>query len=74
VEHKTGTVRWWNEDRGHGFIRDKEGVDYFVHHTGILGEKGARKQLARDQVVEFLGSNTLKGPRASMVKPSAQTP
>jgi CspA family cold shock protein len=64
--NKKGSVRWWNEDKGHGFIRGADSVDYFVHHTGILGE--GRKQLARDEEVEFDAIETEKGPRAVMVK------
>ena len=63
---KKGTVRWWNEEKGHGFIRGSDNQDYFVHHTGILGE--GRKQLARDEEVVFEGIETGKGPRAVMVK------
>ena len=58
----TGIVRWWNEERGHGFIRGKDGVDYFVHYTGVAGE--GRKNLTRDEDVEFDATVTPKGPRA----------
>lgn len=58
----TGMVRWWSEERGHGFIRGADGVDYFVHYTGVLGE--GRRNLARDEDVEFEASSTFKGPRA----------
>ena len=63
---KKGIVRWWNEDKGHGFIRGEDGKDYFVHHTGILGT--GRKQLARDEDVVFDGIETEKGPQAVLVK------
>lgn len=60
-----GTVRWWNEERGHGFIRGNDGLDYFVHYTCLVGE--GRKNLLRDEDVEFEPAETPKGPRATKV-------
>lgn len=62
----TGTVRWWNEERGHGFIRGNDQVDYFVHYTDVVGE--GRRNLLRDEDVEFDAGSTFKGPRAQKVK------
>jgi CspA family cold shock protein len=34
---KNGTVKWFNDSKGFGFISGEDGVDYFVHHTSIQG-------------------------------------
>jgi cold shock protein len=57
-----GYVRWWAEEKGHGFIRGEDGKDYFVHYSCLNGE--GRKNLERDEEVEFEASETPKGPRA----------
>ncbi len=47
-----GTVKWFNEKKGYGFItRDDDGGDVFVHHTGIQGS--GFKTLSETQRVEF---------------------
>jgi len=49
----TGTVKFFNTQKGYGFITcDDDHKDYFVHATGIAGE-GAHKTLAQGQKVEF---------------------
>lgn len=60
-----GYVRWWAVEKGHGFIRGEDGRDYFVHYTSINGE--GRKNLERDEEVEFDGKDTPRGPRADNV-------
>lgn len=61
----SGTVRWWSEERGHGFIRGQDGRDYFVHYTCLIGD--GRRNLERDEEVEFVAAETPKGPRATQV-------
>ena len=46
-----GTVKWFNNDKGYGFITPSEGDDVFVHHTSIQGE--GYKSLNEGQEVEF---------------------
>lgn len=57
-----GYVRWWSEEKGHGFIRGEDGKDYFVHYSCLNGE--GRRNLERDEEVSFEGTETPKGLRA----------
>lgn len=59
---KTGYVRWWSEEKGIGFIRGEDGKDYFVHYSCLSGE--GRKNLERDEEVQFEEVMTAKGLRA----------
>jgi len=66
----TGTVKWFNDAKGYGFISpDGEGSDLFVHHTAIVGE--GYKSLAEGAKVEFEGVEGAKGPEAKNVQPVA---
>ncbi|MFQ6096594.1 MAG: cold-shock protein [Armatimonadota bacterium] len=58
----TGTVKWFNESKGWGFIQSDDGTDVFVHYTGIKGE--GFKTLTEGQRVEFDTMEGEKGPRA----------
>ena len=59
----TGTVKWFNDDKGFGFITpDESGTDLFVHHTGIAG--GGFKSLAEGAKVSFESESGDKGPKA----------
>ena len=62
----TGTVKWFNEAKGFGFIaQDDGGADVFVHFSAIQG--GGFKTLAEGQKVSFDVQNGPKGPQASNV-------
>ena len=62
----TGTVKWFNESKGFGFIaQDDGGADVFVHFSAIQG--GGFKTLAEGQKVSFDVQNGPKGPQASNV-------
>lgn len=60
-----GTVKWFNESKGFGFISAEDGQDYFVHHQNILGD--GFKTLAEGVKVQFEGEKTDKGLRAVQV-------
>jgi CspA family cold shock protein len=62
----TGTVRWFNETKGYGFITpDEGGKDVFVHFSGIVGE--GFKTLSEGAKVEFEVRQGQKGPEAANV-------
>jgi CspA family cold shock protein len=64
----TGTVKWFNADKGFGFIaQDGGGPDVFVHHTGI--DANGFRELREDQRVEFNVVQGAKGPQAEGVRP-----
>ncbi len=64
----TGTVKWFNNDKGFGFITpDGEGKDYFVHHSAISGS--GFKTLEEGAKVEFEAQQGPKGPSAVNVRP-----
>ena len=63
----TGIVKWFNDDKGYGFITpDDGGKDLFVHHSGVAGE--GFKSLAEGAKVEFEPSEGQKGPQATDVR------
>jgi CspA family cold shock protein len=62
----TGTVKWFSDEKGYGFITPDEGTkDLFVHHTGIVGE--GFKSLPEGARVEFEPRQGQKGPQAENV-------
>lgn len=61
----TGTVKWFNADKGFGFISRDDGDDVFVHHTAIIGE--GYRSLDEGQKVSFDVTQGQKGPQASNV-------
>jgi len=63
----TGTVKWFNAEKGYGFISQPEGADVFVHFSAIAGE--GYKNLDEGQKVEFEVTQGQKGPQAASVKP-----
>jgi CspA family cold shock protein len=60
-----GTVKWFNPEKGFGFIRREDGDDVFVHHTAIVGE--GYRSLEEGQRVSFDVTQGKKGPQASNV-------
>ena len=65
----TGTVKWFNDSKGYGFITpDGGGEDLFVHHSEIEGE--GFRSLQEGDKVEFEASQGTKGPQASNVRKS----
>lgn len=62
----TGTVKWFNNSKGYGFIAQEDGEDVFVHHTAIQGE--GFHSLEEGQKVEFSIEKGAKGLQAAQVK------
>lgn len=63
-----GTVKWFNDQKGYGFITPEDGSkDVFVHHSSILVD--GFRTLAENQQVEFDIVQSDKGPKAANVKP-----
>ena len=65
-EKQTGTVKWFNDEKGFGFIARDEGADLFVHFSAIGGS--GRRTLAEGQRVQFTLGEGAKGPRAEDVE------
>jgi len=66
VEKETGTVKWFNESKGYGFISRESGDDLFVHHSAIQAD-GFRTLNEGDRV-EFVVTSEQKGPAAGEVR------
>ena len=65
----TGSVKWFNDDKGFGFITPDDGTkDLFVHHTGVEGE--GFRSLSEGQKVSYEAQSGDKGPKAVNVRPA----
>ena len=62
-----GTVKWFSDEKGFGFIAGEDGNDVFVHHSGIQGS--GFKSLYEGQAVEFEVTQGQKGLQATDVRP-----
>ena len=58
-----GTVKWFNSQKGYGFIAMEDGTDIFVHYSGIISEQKF-KSIAERQTVEFETTDGEKGKQA----------
>ncbi len=68
ADQVTGTVKWFNEKKGFGFIEREGGDDVFVHHSAIQGD--GFKTLQEGQKVTFEVTQGQKGPQAENVSPA----
>ncbi len=62
-----GTVKWFNDEKGFGFVEQSSGKDVFVHHSAINGS--GRKTLSEGQKVTMEVTQGQKGPQAENVTP-----
>ena len=62
-----GTVKWFNADKGYGFIQPESGEDVFVHFSAI--QSTGYRSLDEGQTVEFDITQGQKGPQAANVRP-----
>lgn len=62
----TGKVKWFNDQKGFGFILDEQQRDVFVHHTVIQGE--GFRTLQDGETVEYEAESSPKGLKATKVK------
>ena len=67
LNRAVGTVKWFNADKGFGFIETAPGQDLFFHSSGVEGT--SFDQLYEGQQVSFTEGRGPKGPRAENVKP-----
>ncbi len=61
----TGTVKWFNDAKGFGFIEQESGPDVFAQFSAIVGD--GHKSLAEGQKVEFTVTQGPKGPQAENI-------
>ena len=63
----TAVVKWFNNDKGYGFLLDQNGQDVFVHHTNLMMD--GYRYLIEGQKVEYLPTTTNRGPSSAEVVP-----
>ena len=68
---EVGVVKWFNNDKGYGFIKRENGEDVFVHHTAIVNQSGYRT-LNEGEQVEFEVKQGPKGLQAENVQKAQQ--
>lgn len=66
-ERESGTVKWFNNSKGYGFIERESGDDVFVHYSSITNIEGYRT-LEQGQKVQFTVGMSDKGPQAQDVE------
>jgi CspA family cold shock protein len=66
AERIQGTVKWFNNSKGYGFISQENGEDVFVHYKSIVGE--GYRTLNENDKVEFVVTEGQKGPQAAEVQ------
>lgn len=65
----TGTVKWFNSEKGFGFIAPDDGTkDVFAHHSAIVGGDAGHRNLEENQKVEFETTQGPKGPQAENIR------
>ena len=69
AERETGKVKWFNDDKGYGFIERPQGGDVFVHFSSVRGT--GFKKLTEGQSVDYVVTEGDKGPQAQDVGPAA---
>jgi CspA family cold shock protein len=72
AERETGTVKWFDNQKGYGFIQRDSGSDVFVHHSAISGS--GFRSLSEGQRVEFTVVEGQKGPQAQNVTVVFESP
>jgi CspA family cold shock protein len=65
ADRVTGVVKWFNSEKGYGFIQPENGPDVFVHYSAI--QSGGYRSLEEGERVEFVITQGQKGPQASEV-------
>ncbi len=70
AERETGTVKWFSNEKGYGFIQRDSGEDVFVHYCAIIGS--GFRSLSEGQRVEFMVVEGDKGPQAQDVMPVSE--
>jgi CspA family cold shock protein len=70
AERISGTVKWFNAQKGFGFIERENGPDVFVHHSAIQSD--GYRELTEGERVEFEVTQGPKGPQASNVTRSGR--
>jgi CspA family cold shock protein len=66
-DQQVGTVKWFNDEKGYGFIKRDNGPDVFVHFRAIMSASPGRKSLAEGQKVQFRVVQGQKGLQAENV-------